>query len=243
MPRSNRRIPCCVLAPLATVVAIALAIGVRSEAQSGSGAVQNTADAQRIYEPGDVHLDYSRVYVHVGKVGLGHEHGVMGRLKAGRLPLAAGGKGELVFDMPSFQSDSDAARRYVGLAGSTDAGTRRQVDANMLGPDVLDVARFPTASFAVSSATLVSKPGEAGPRRYQLDGEFTLHGVTRPLRLVAEGEDDGSWTHLRGNFAILQTAFGIRPYSKAFGAIGVADPLRIYGDLWIARERLVSKPQ
>jgi len=40
--------------------------------------------------------------------------------------------------------------------------------------------------------------------------------------------------HIRGNFTILQTDYGITPYSKAFGAIGVANPLRIYGDLYVA---------
>jgi hypothetical protein len=36
---------------------------------------------------------------------------------------------------------------------------------------------------------------------------------------------------VRGNFSILQTQYGIRPYSKAFGAVGVADRLTIYGDI------------
>jgi hypothetical protein len=33
----------------------------------------------------------------------------------------------------------------------------------------------------------------------------------------------------------LQTQFGITPYSKAFGAIGVADKLTIYGEIHIAK--------
>ncbi len=35
--------------------------------------------------------------------------------------------------MNSFDADTDAARRYLGLEGSTDESTRKQVNANMLG--------------------------------------------------------------------------------------------------------------
>jgi hypothetical protein len=44
-------------------------------------------------------------------------------------------------------------------------------------------------------------------------------------------ERDGGGVRLRGNFTIMQTQYGIRPYSKAFGAVGVADRLTIYGDI------------
>jgi len=104
--------------------------------------------------PGDVNLKASRVYVYVGKTGLGHGHAVAGALKNGSLQLGAtDNAGQLVFDMTTIQADSDAARRYLGLGGSTDAGTRQQVDANMLGPAVLNVANFRTATSVVASAT------------------------------------------------------------------------------------------
>jgi hypothetical protein len=41
------------------------------------------------------------------------------------------------------------------------------------------------------------------------------------------------WHHLRGKFAIRQTDFGIKPYTKAFGAVGIKDELVIQGDLWV----------
>ena len=37
-----------------------------------------------------------------------------------------------------------------------------------------------------------------------------------------------------GNFSLLQTDYGIKPFTTALGAIGVADRLTIYGDLWVA---------
>lgn len=174
----------------------------------------------------------SRVYIYVGKTGLGHNHGVEGRLKSGSLQLdGAGAGGELVFDMTSFDADTDAARRYVGLTGSTDASTRQQVNANMKGAAVLDVQRYPTAKFAVDGVKRTEKKSRDGHAIYELSGKFTLHGQTRPLKLEASVEDKDGDLHLKGNFSILQTQYGIRPYSKAFGAVGVADRLTIYGDI------------
>ncbi len=179
-----------------------------------------------------VNVSASRVYIYVGKTGLGHNHGVEGRLKSGSLQLdGSDAGGELVFDMTSFDADTDAARRYVGLAGSTDASTKQQVNANMKGAAVLDVQRYPTAKFVVDGVKRTEKKSREGHPLYELSGKFTLHGQTRPLKLEASVEERSEGLRLRGKFSILQTQYGIRPYSKAFGAVGVADQLTIYGDI------------
>ena len=179
-----------------------------------------------------VNVSASRVYIYVGKTGLGHNHGVEGRLKSGSLQLdGSDAGGELVFDMTSFDADTDAARRYVGLAGSTDASTKQQVNANMKGAAVLDVQRYPTAKFVVDGVKRTEKKSREGHPLYGLSGKFTLHGQTRPLKLEASVEERSEGLRLRGKFSILQTQYGIRPYSKAFGAVGVADQLTIYGDI------------
>ena len=183
----------------------------------------------------DVDLQLSRVYIRVGKTGLGHEHGVEGRLTSGSIQLGATqNAGELVFDMLTFTADTHTARTRVGLTGETDAGTQKKVNANMRGPDVLDVTKYPQAVFHIRSARLrnPSKPGEAA--NYDLDGQFTLHGVARPLRLTAVVVSDKGRTGLHGRFTIVQSEYGITPYSTALGAIGVADKLDIMGDLWMA---------
>ena len=183
-----------------------------------------------------IDLQVSRVYIRVGKTGLGHEHGVEGRLASGSIHLGATrDAGELVFDMATFAADTPAARTRVGLSGETDPSTQKKVNANMRGPDVLAVAKFPTAVFRIHSAMLrdSSKPGAAPV--YDLDGQFLLRGVTRPLRLTAVVTSAEGRTGLQGRFAISQTDYGITPYSTALGAIGVADKLDIWGDLWMAK--------
>ncbi len=194
-----------------------------------------------VYEAGQAHLKTSRVFIHVYKTGFGHEHGVVGLLKQGHVLLDEGrGSGELVFDMQSFDADSDQARRYVGLSGSTDASTRQQVNANMHGPGVLDTKTHPTATFKIKSVTKLATQSRRSLPQYQLDGDFTLHGATQPIRVMADVEPKNGWLHLRGGFSILQSNYGITPFKKAFGAVGVGDRLDIWGDLWIASERLVT---
>jgi len=196
--------------------------------------------ATTVLEPGDVYLPGSRVYAFVGKTGFGHEHGVMGQLLASKLQLdAAQDAGQLIFDMRSFAADSEVARKYVGLADATPPATQREVNTNMLGNAVLDAGRYPTASFVVRSLTRMAQPGPRGLPQYQLQGDFTLHGVARPIQVVAEAEEQQGWVHLRGGFSLVQSQFGITPFSKAFGAVGVADEVKVFGDLWIARERQV----
>lgn len=187
------------------------------------------------YKPADVQTQASRVYVFVDKTGLGHQHGVEAKLLSSTLVLGADqNAGKLVFDMNSFDADTPAARKYVGLSGTTDAGTRSAVNKNMKGSAVLNVARYPTATFDIASAIPIGKTSSKGLPVYEFKGNFTLHGTTRPLAITAEVEQARGWLHLRGSFVIKQTSFGITPYSKAFGAIGVADHLKIYGDLFVA---------
>ena len=182
--------------------------------------------------PGDVDLAGSRVYVFVGKTGLGHDHAVVGALQAGRLRLGATEQaGMLVFDMRSFQADTPEARKLLGLAGETDSDTRRQVDANMLGPAVLDVAKHPTSTFEIRSAVAAAQPTANGKTAYDLVGTFTLHGVARPVTIRAEAEAIGPLIRLWGGFPAKQTDYGMKPYAKFGGVVGVADELKIYGDI------------
>lgn len=193
------------------------------------------AGGQPPADPGDVDLAGSRVYVFVGKTGLGHDHAVTGGLQAGRLRLGAAEQaGMLVFNMRSFQADATEARKLLGLAGETDADTRRQVDENMLGPAVLDVARHPTATFEIRSALPAPQQPGTDKLAYDLVGTFTLHGVSRPLTVRAEAQAAGPVVRLWGGFAIRQTDFAMKPFAKLGGLVGVADELKIYGDIRVA---------
>jgi polyisoprenoid-binding protein YceI len=238
--RQTRRVVALAVVVAALGATAKAQVTTSSSAADPSSVAPQSAVGQTVYEPGDFFLQGSRVYVKVGKTGFGHEHGVVGQLHTGKLQLnATEAAGEIQFDMRSFIADTDSARKYVGLEGVTPPTTQQEVNTNMLGSAVLDTGRFPLASFVVRSATRLPQPSARGLAQYQLQGDFTLHGATQPLQVIAEAEEQGGWIHLRGGFNMLQSSFGITPFSKAFGAVGVADQLTVYGDFWIAKERQV----
>src|SRR5579859_6733718 len=83
----------------AFVVPFAVGQGVRSRTKVAARQESQTTQA----EPGSVDLARSRVYVYVDKTGLGHEHGVEGKIKSGAIRLGArADAGSIDFDMTSF---------------------------------------------------------------------------------------------------------------------------------------------
>lgn len=182
--------------------------------------------------PGEIWTKASRVYIFVDKIGLGHEHAIVGRVKSGYVHLGAQqNAGQIVFDMTSFAADTTEARRYLSLQGVTPESRQKEVTDNMLGADVLNVAKFPIAGYTIASALPLGKQSKDGQELYQLQGDFTLHGVTRPLKLEIEVVQQSGGLRLHGSFTIKQTDFGIKPYSKGFGLVGVTNELTIYGEI------------
>ncbi len=229
--RVSIALTCCVagLPPLWMALSAATAAQ-----QSPSGNAAASGQEERL-QPAQVSVNRSRVYTIVGKTGLGHDHAVEGRIRSGHLSLGAtSDAGEIVFDMNSFDADTDRARRFAGMQGSTDAATRQQVNANMRAGSILNVRQYPTATFVVSAARLLDQNSAAGTARYELEGKFTLCGTTRPLKFSVTAEARDGLTSVRGSFSILQTQYGITPFRKALGVVGVADRLTIHGDLWVA---------
>lgn len=177
----------------------------------------------------------SRIYIRVDKSGLGHVHGVAGVLKQGHVSLgAAANAGELQFDLTSFLADVPYARKYLGVEGDVSESTQREVTENMLGPDVLDVKRFPTALCRIDSILPAAHPGPHGLTAYVVTGQFTLHDITHPLKFEVETENRGAWIRVLGSFKFKQSSYGIKPVSKAFGMVAVADELTVVGDVLIA---------
>ncbi|WP_172992132.1 YceI family protein [Lacipirellula parvula] len=200
------------------------------------GEVAGAADVPpKPLAPGEVDATNSRVYIRVEKTGFGHVHGVVGMLRSGRVTLDADqGAGQLVFDTTSFLVDVAYARKYLAVEGEVPGETQREVTANMLSAEVLDVKQFPTATFDIASTRKTPQPSRQGLPVYEFIGEFTLHGVKRPLRFQAEVQNRGEFLRIRGQFPLRQSEYGIKPLRKALGAVGVADELAVHGDIIVA---------
>jgi hypothetical protein len=187
--------------------------------------------------PGQVDIEHSRVYIFVDKSGaIGHPHAIEGKLASGNIFLKEGKEGSLVFDMRSFDADTPNGRKFLGLEGTTDDATRKKVNANMRGSDVLHVKKFPTAKFEHATIRAKNSTSKRQLPEYVLTGDFTLHDTTHRIEILCDMEEKDGWHHIRGGFKILQSDYGIKPYSKMLGTIGVTDELVIYGDLWVVPE-------
>lgn len=78
----------------------------------------------------------------------------------------------------------------------------------------LDTGRYPEASFSATSFTPDAAGGGA------IDGTLTLHGQSRPLRLQVTRTGDGQY---QATASVVQSQFGIKPYSGMFGALKLRD--------------------
>src|SRR5690348_8962080 len=89
----------------------------------------------------------------------------------------SGVAGELVLD----EADLTNSRVIATLdAGSINTGDPQR-DSHLKTPDFLDVENFPTLSFG---STRITKRGDEG---LVVEGELTIHGVTKPVAFNVEG--------------------------------------------------------
>lgn len=104
-----------------------------------------------------------------------------------------------------------------GVKPLTDSD-RREIKKN-LQEKVLHVDRHPTITFR---STRVSGTAES----FRIEGDLTVVGVTRPVTLQGLLTED----RVRGSVTIVQTEWGIRPYSAFFGALKVSDDVEVRFD-------------
>lgn len=129
------------------------------------------------------------------------------------------------------------------VSASIDASTittgNAMRDEKVLGPDVLDVASYPTIDYSSRAMT------EKSPGHYALEGDLTIHGITRPatLDVALHGIITDTWgkTRLgltataeisRGDFDVLK--FG--HVALAAGGFMVPDAVRITLDIEATRD-------
>lgn len=73
-------------------------------------------------------------------------------------------------------------------------------------------------------ATFTSTRAEVHDDSATVEGELTLVGQTHPLRLEVRQRDDGS---VAGTASLVQTQWGIKPYSGFFGALKLRDAVDV----------------
>lgn len=165
------------------------------------------------------------VYRDGALASFGHNHVLLNRQVGGTIywhTLTAQTRFALEAPVAAFIVDEPAARAEEGedFTSRPDAEAIAGTRANLLGPEVLDAARYPT----ISIRSLASKGPAWQP---DVTAAITLHGVTRQITVpVAVFKQSTSLT-VSGSFTLKQSDFGITPFSILGGAIQVRDEVRI----------------
>ena len=101
------------------------------------------------------------------------------------------------------------------------AGKRAEVQARMLGPEVLDSGKYPHIAFTSTAIR------SSGPGRWTVTGQLSIHGVTRPTTFSVTQQSD----RYRGTVVLKQRDFGIKPISIVGGTVKVKDELKVEFDI------------
>jgi hypothetical protein len=157
--------------------------------------------------------------------GFGHVHVMTsaeesGRVWIGTTPDLSGF--ELRLPVNAFLVDDPAARAAAGpeFAAQVPEDARTGTRRNMLGPDVLDAARYP--EIVVSSAGPIA---DAPPSRVRV--RMLVRGAEFDRELPVEAQMNADTVSARGSVRMLQSQLGIRPFSIMGGAIAVEDELEV----------------
>jgi polyisoprenoid-binding protein YceI len=164
----------------------------------------------------------SRFVIHVGKGGLfgfaGHEHEV----------LVGAFEGTVLADTEQIARSSleltfEAAGLRVTGKGEPSKDVPKVQEA-MVGPQCLDVDRYPAIRFVSKTVTGT----RASQSRYDLEirGDLTLHGVTRTVSVPVRVDFEGDRVTASGRTVLRQTDFGIKPITVA-GVVKVKDELAL----------------
>lgn len=180
----------------------------------------------RVYE---VDAKASELYVQVFRGGtlarLGHNHVMSSKHLTGRVWVNAAIERsgfELAFPVAELIVDDPQARAAAGseFPGEISADDREGTRTNMLRAEVLDAQNHPTIK--VQSVRVSGTPSKP-----QITARITIKGVSRDVLVPTTVAIAGARLTASGQFDILQTDFGIKPFSIGMGALEVQDRLRV----------------
>jgi polyisoprenoid-binding protein YceI len=134
-------------------------------------------------------------------------------------------------DAGSFRLDVKAAS--LGIQDDVSEKDRREME-RLMNQEVLETAKFPEIRYEASDITVM----RVSEMLYSaaLNGELTLHGVTRRQPINARITLLGSMLRASGDFTLDQTNYNIKLVSVAGGVIKVKDELKFSFEI-VARKQ------
>jgi len=164
----------------------------------------------------------SRLMIHVGTAGAfsfaGHPHEIAARSVTGTVRTSA--------DNPESSSveitiKSDSLEETEQKFSAQDVTT---INTKMKN-EVLEVSKYPEITFKSTKVTLTKRNGDS--YEIHVDGNLTLHGVTKPISLPMTVSLNESSLKATGQFSILRDDFNINTSSAGGGTVKVAKELKV----------------
>ena len=161
---------------------------------------------------------HSEVDFSVSHLSISNVHGRFGKIDA-----------TLVYDAADVTKSTVKATIDISTVKTGEDGR----DNHLKTPDFFDVASFPTATFV---STGVAKSGS----NLIVNGNLTLHGVTKPVTLTVEGPngpvegmDHKQHSGFNATTTISRTVFGI---GSKFPSAVVGDDVKLNIDLEVVKQ-------
>ena len=165
----------------------------------------------------DANAPHSSITIHAYKSGMfsgfAHDHAIVAPVSRGTIDIK----------MMSVEISVSTKQMKVTDPGAS-ASTRAEIQADMLGPKVLDADKYPEIHFQSSRVE------QTAPQHYRVTGTLSLHGATKELSFEVTGGPD----RYQGNHKLNQTDFGIKPISIGGGTVKVKDQLVLDLDIYAA---------
>jgi polyisoprenoid-binding protein YceI len=146
-------------------------------------------------------------------------------------------RGEAVVNPQALEASSSVhvaiAAKSLAVADDIKDKDRREMEQQMQA-DVLESDRYPEIVYECTRVA-AAKHGEHD-YRIKLDGELTLHGVTRPQAVAARVSMTGEVLRAFGEFTLRQTDYEIKLVSAVGGTLRVKNELKATFDI-VARKQ------
>jgi polyisoprenoid-binding protein YceI len=193
-----------------------------------NGATDNTADAERIGAVVRYRINpaQSRFMANVGSGGplwfMGHSHHFAVRDFTGEATVTP----ESIAPA-SLQITIKAAS--LEETGKNFTQQQKQIINESARKEVLQVEKYPEIVF--KSTNVTGKMKSDGQYEAKIEGNLTLHGVTRPIEIPTQVTVKGNTLHANGTFSINRSDYGVKTHSIKWGTIRVRNRIRFEFDI------------
>jgi polyisoprenoid-binding protein YceI len=178
------------------------------------GDVMVTADDYRFG------ADTGRLLIRTYRTGLGsragHDLTIEATMWQGTAQIGADPSASsvaLVVDADSFEV-REGRRGFKPLTAADRAGIRKTIR------ELLDTARYPAITFGSTAL-------RGAQRDLLVDGQLTIRDATHPVTVRGSIEESSGDRRLRATAQVVQSQWGIKPYSAFLGALKLRDDIDI----------------